>query len=170
VGLPIGLALRGSLFFNLGGVAGALLGAPSVSRWGSRPVLIVLGLGAIAALVTLGLLSASNTQGSEAVFAVSLLAIMTMAGVTTLGLQVTMYSVAAQAYPTRMRVSGVGWAQGLARLAGVLSSYAGTALLSLGHGVTPFFLGLALVLTVTLLGVFILQRHIRPAVDEGSVG
>jgi MFS transporter, AAHS family, 4-hydroxybenzoate transporter len=170
VGLPIELALRGSLFFNLGGVVGALLGAPSVSRWGSRPVLIVLGLGAIVALVALGVLPASvNTRDSAAVFAVTLLAIMTMAGVTTLGLQVTMYSVAAQAYPTRMRVSGVGWAQGLARLAGVLSSYAGIALLSLGHGVTPFFMGLALVLTVTLLGVCILQRHIRPAVEKSSV-
>lgn len=163
VGLPTGLALRGAVFFNLGGVAGALLGALAMNRWGSRPVLIVLAAAAVAVLCMLGLLPiGSSDRGAQAGSAGALMALMTAAGVAVLGVQVTMYSVAAHAYPTRMRVSGLGWAQGIARLGGIVSSVAGSLLLALGDGVAPFFFGIAAILLLTFIGVFALARHVAP--------
>ncbi|HEY0747895.1 MAG TPA: MFS transporter [Steroidobacteraceae bacterium] len=161
VGLSLGIALRCSLLFNLGGVAGALLGAKSMDRWGSKPVLITFALFAIAAFGALTwILWSADLRNSSIVFNVALLSVMTFAGLTVLGLQVAMYSVAAHAYPTSLRAGGVGWAQGIARLGGVLSSYAGSGLLALGHGLTPFFLGLAMMLSITLSGLLLLKRHL----------
>ena len=91
------------------------------------------------------------------------LALMTcllIAGAGVSGVQVQMYTVAASAYPTQLRATGVGWALGTARLGGVLSAFAGSVVQVLGSGLKPFFTSIALVIVVTFAGIALLRRHL----------
>jgi AAHS family 4-hydroxybenzoate transporter-like MFS transporter len=152
------VALRGSLVFNLGGVAGSVLAALAMNRYGSTPVVRALAVLGVVATAALGLVSPGPAGGGVP----TLLATMAVAGVAVLGLQVTMYGVAANAYPTALRATGVGWALGVARAGGVLSSFAGAALLALAPGGHAFFFGIAAVLAVAALGVAALRTRIAP--------
>jgi len=156
VGLSLATALHGLLLFNLGGVIGALLGAWWMGRAGSRPVLLTLA--GAAALSTLALGWVEATAEDHRALMVCLL----LAGVGVNGVQVQMYTVAASAYPTQLRATGVGWATGTARLGGVLSAFAGSVVQVLGSGLKPFFTGIAVVILVTFTGLVLLRRHLPP--------
>jgi AAHS family 4-hydroxybenzoate transporter-like MFS transporter len=160
VGLPLATANLGSFVFNLGGVFGALAGAGLMTRLGSRRVLATLAALAVgSALALAGLpLGAAPERG-----VVAMLWTMAVAGACVNGIQVGMYAVAAHVYPTAIRATGVGWALGFARLGGVLSAFAGSALLALDRGTASFFAGIALVLLLVLGGVILLRTHIPPA-------
>lgn len=158
-GLPLATAIHGSLTYNLGGVLGSLAGAVTMNRFGSRPVLLVFGLGAVTSTFAATFLQLSEPGGVPL-----LLAVLAAAGVCINGMQVGMYSVAAYIYPTTCRASALGWALGIARFGGILSSFAGSILLGFGGGAARFFGGIAAVLLLTLLGVAILRAHMpRPA-------
>jgi AAHS family 4-hydroxybenzoate transporter-like MFS transporter len=156
-GFPLATALHGSLVFNLGGVFGALAGAALMSRFGSRPVLSMFAVGAVISTFSLGLILLTQETSVA-----TLLLVMSISGACIIALQVGMYSVAAHVYPTVSRASGLGWALGIARLGGILSSFAGSALLAFGKGATTFFSGIAIVLMLTLLGIVLLKRQLPP--------
>lgn len=158
-GLPLATAIHGSLIFNLGGVLGSLAGAVTMNRLGSRPVLTVFGLGAVLSTFGAAFLPLSEPGG-----VLLLLAVLAAAGVCINGMQVGMYSVAAHIYPTSCRASALGWALGIARIGGILSSYA-----VFGGGAARFFGEIAVVLLLTLLGVALLRGHmLRPAPIAGA--
>jgi AAHS family 4-hydroxybenzoate transporter-like MFS transporter len=162
VGLPITAALRGSLVFNLGGVIGALIIATCMTRFGSRPVIVTFGIAAIALTLALGgLINTSNANSSL----VPLLSLMLVTGLAALGVQVGLYALAAYAYPTSCRASGVGAAVGVGRIGGIVSSFAGAAALAIGNGVTTFFVAICGVLTITTISVAFVTRHMPPARD-----
>ena len=162
VGLPITAALRGSLVFNLGGVIGALIIATCMTRFGSRPVIVTFGIAAIALTLALGgLINASNANSSL----VPLLSLMLVTGLAALGVQVGLYALAAYAYPTSCRASGVGAAVGIGRIGGIVSSFAGAAALAIGTGVTTFFVAVCAVLAITTISVAFVTRHMPPARD-----
>ncbi len=151
VDLPMSTALRGALVFNLGGVVASVIFAVCISRFGSSATLKVVGIGAVITTFAMGFIPPQSVS--------LLMVFMALAGGCILGMQVCMYAVAAHAYPTEIRSTGVGWAAGIARLGGIASSLVGGLLLTLGEGTTPFFVAVALVLVPTLLGVWLLQRH-----------
>jgi AAHS family 4-hydroxybenzoate transporter-like MFS transporter len=155
-GLPMGIALRGSLAFNLGGVVASFVLAVLMSRFGSRATLRVVA--ALAVAVTLAIAFIEVTPPDRGVLL--LLGAVTLAGATILGLQVCMFTVAANAYPTEVRSGGVGWASGIARIGGVLSSLVGGVLLTADGETTRFFVAIAIVLVAAFIGVYLLGRHI----------
>ena len=69
----------------------------------------------------------------------------------------TLFSVAAHVYPTHCRAAGVGWAQGVGRLGGVLSAFAGAIFIG-----TSFFTGIAATLTLTVVAIVVLRNHLPP--------
>jgi AAHS family 4-hydroxybenzoate transporter-like MFS transporter len=156
VGLPLATALRGLLLFNLGGVLGALAGAWWMGRVGSRRVLLVLAGAAALSTLALGWIEATPEAN------LALMGCLLIAGVGVSGVQVQMYTVAASAYPTQLRATGVGWALGTARLGGVLSAFAGSVVQALGSGLRPFFTSIALVVVATFVGIALLRRHLAP--------
>jgi AAHS family 4-hydroxybenzoate transporter-like MFS transporter len=154
VGLPIASAVRGLLIFNLFGVIGSLTASWLISRLGSRWIQALLCAIAIASLLQL-----RTIIGVPGV-AVSVWAVMTslaVAGFCIIAIQVTLFAVAAHVYPTQCRSIGVGWAQSMGRVGGIVSALAGAALADSG-----FFASIAGTLALTGLAILVLKNHLLP--------
>ncbi|HEY8536577.1 MAG TPA: MFS transporter [Vicinamibacterales bacterium] len=162
LGLDLATAVRGAFVYNLAGVIGALGNAWLIARFGSRWPLATLTAVGVLALVYLAFLSrsAQAAAGLQGMLP-ALMSGIAVAGLATNAVQIGMYGVAAHIYPTQCRSSGVGWALGVGRLGGILSSFAGGLLLTYAGG-AAFFAGVALVLGVTLASVLAVSRHIPP--------
>jgi AAHS family 4-hydroxybenzoate transporter-like MFS transporter len=164
VGLPVAAAIRGSLYFNIGGVLGALVGALLMNYFGSLRVTVGLGLVSIVSTVMIGQHPVFN--GAEAASAgVTLMALMSLAGVGINGLQTQLYVLAAHSFPTPLRATGIGSCGAIGRLGGVLSTGAGSVMFALGLSGGNFFLGLALVMVPTLLAMLAFRHHVQKLVD-----
>lgn len=164
--LDFRVAVTGSLFFNLGGVFGALAASGLTGRFGSRRVLGVVGVLAIVsviAIATNGVFTLDAASGSIT----ALMFAMAAAGGCINALQIVMFSVAAHAYPTFCRSTGVGWSLAVARFGGIVSSFAGAAFFAMGMRPRHFFFFIAGVLTLTFISVVAFRRHI-PATQRGA--
>jgi AAHS family 4-hydroxybenzoate transporter-like MFS transporter len=159
VGLDLAVTSTGLAVFNLGGVGGALLGAWLMDRFGSRwPMVLMAALGAVvAALIALVGIGASANP-------LLLFAALTILGAFIPGFQVMLFSLAALAYPTSMRASGVGAALAIGRLGAVGSSFLGSA--AIGYGPAGFFLMIAAAMAVSACGVMLVVRHTGSASER----
>lgn len=159
-GLDLATAVRASFVFNLAGVVGSVTNSWVIARHGSRWPLAGLAALAVAALIYLAQLriGPAPTHASNA----ALMAGVAMAGFSITAIQIGMYAVTANIYPTLCRSSGVGWALGTGRLGGILSSFGGAWLLGFG-GSAGFFGGIAAILTVTGAGLLVIRRHLPAA-------
>ena len=164
--LDFRVAVSGSLFFNLGGVFGALAASALTGRHGSRRVLTVLGAGAVASVLAIGAQRVFASDGASGSMAL-LMWTMALAGGCMNALQIGMFAVAAHAYPTFCRSTGIGWSLAVARFGGIVSSFAGAAFFALGMQARDFFFFIAGVLTLTFISVIALRRHI-PAIPRGT--
>jgi len=110
------------LFLNGGAVIGCLLGSKVADRVG--PKRVVTGTFILAAL-SLSLMTI------ELPFA-TLLLLISIAGVGTLGTQVLIYGFVATYYTTNTRAAGVAWCAGFGRLGGVAGPAVGGLITTLG--------------------------------------
>lgn len=165
--LDFGLAVSGSLLFNLGGVFGALLASGLIGRFGSKPVLAAFAAVAIVSVIAIGANNLFDAGGATSGLT-ALMWSMAAAGCCINALQIGMFSVSAHAYPTFCRSTGVGWSLAVARFGGILSAFAGASFFALGLTARNFFFVIAGVLTLALLGVLALRRHI-PATRPETV-
>jgi AAHS family 4-hydroxybenzoate transporter-like MFS transporter len=156
VGFALDQAVRSGLVFNLAGIGGSLLNAWLIARIGSRLPLVLMASIAIFALVGLTCVAAF---GGDALPLVYYFAAIAAAGFGIHALQTGLYIVSAHVFPTECRTSGVGFASGAGRIGGILSSFAGGALLAAG-GAAGFFVGIAIVLLLAVAGLLALRRHI----------
>ena len=139
--------------FNLGGVAGAIVGALVIQRIGSR--LALLGMTALsiaAALVMAGL--PPSTQA----FARTMM-LFAVTGALMNAVQATMYALAAHMFPASIRGTGVGTTVAVGRVGNVLASYVGSWALVAG-GPPLFFMAWAAALTIVLVAFAVIRRHI----------
>lgn len=165
--LDFRLAVTASLYFNLGGIVGALVASVLTSRFGSRPVLTACGAIAVASAIGIGangVFDADPATGSIA----TLMWTIAAAGGAINGLQIGMFLVAANVYPTYCRSTGVGWSLALARFGGIVSAFAGASFFAAGLMTRDFFFVIAAVLAVAFLGVLALRRHISATRHEAS--
>jgi AAHS family 4-hydroxybenzoate transporter-like MFS transporter len=159
LGMDLATAVRGSLIFNSAGLIGALLVSWLMSRLGSRWTQALLGAVGAAALFAVGQIVLAVERGSGSLSTSSIMAGFAVAGFCILAVQVTMYAVAAHVYPTACRSAGVGWAQGMGRIGGVVSAFAGAFIMSRA-GSAGFFFAVTGVLMITVAGILALRRHI----------
>lgn len=170
LGLDFSTAVRGALVFNLAGVAGALFLSWVISRLGSRrPLAAAATVAAVSLLFLAWLARAASASTEPHVPLAALMVGIALAGFSITAIQVGMYAVAAHIYPTECRASGVGWALGIGRLGGIVSSFAGALLVASAAHESRFFFGIASVLSMTLLGILVLRRHI-PSTAAASGG
>lgn len=161
LGLGLPTAVRGLLVFNLAGVVGALSLSLLIPRRGSRWLLAACAICAAASAAWLAWLTHSAGIGAD-LPVTALMTGLALAGFTTIAIQVGMFPVMAHVYPVQSRSTGVGWAIGLGRLGGILSSFAGGWFIVHMGGDSGFFAGVALTLAVTFVAVVALRNHIPP--------
>lgn len=133
-GYAFGSSLTFLLVLNVGGIAGSLIGGWLADRWNTKHVLtLFFTLNAIS-LTVMGI-------QPNIVFLYILVAI---AGATSIGSQIILYSFASQFYPTEVRSTGVGWASGVGRIGGIIGPVVGGALLALSLPFQQNFMVLAI--------------------------
>ena len=132
-GFSSSLASAGITAFNLGGLAGALAGGLSITRWGSRTAM--LSFTAMAA-VSAAIMSRMTYAPGAAAFPI--LAMLAVTGGMINAVQSTMFALAAHVYPAGIRATGVGAGASFGRLGAVISGYVGVWALDF-HGPASFF-------------------------------
>jgi AAHS family 4-hydroxybenzoate transporter-like MFS transporter len=160
LGFDLTTAVKGSFYFNLAGIVGAIANAWLIARIGSRVPVAMMSAIAAAALFLLGVIIPAAGAGPAPPVAL-LMAGIAAAGLGINALQIGMYAVSAHIYPTVCRSTGVGWALGAGRIGGILSAFFGGALLAQAGG-RGFFVGVAWALVLALVGVLLIRRHIPP--------
>jgi MFS transporter, AAHS family, 4-hydroxybenzoate transporter len=155
-GFDVGTASYGLTAFNVGGVIGAILGAMSIMRLGSRISMLTMAAGAVAGAAVLSVMPI-GPQNTFQVFAM-----LGWTGGLINAVQTTMYALAAHVYPTSIRATGVGTAVGFGRIGGVLSPSVGQMALDSG-GASGYFRMIAMTMTVAFVALAGVGRHIPRA-------
>ena len=151
-GLSAASAATVLAFNNAGGVVGTLLVGAALSR--IRPVVALLGA-CIASGVAIAAIGVSAGHYTGLLFAASL------AGFFASAAGGTMIAVAAEAYPTEARATGIGWALGFGRLGSIAGPLAAGLLVAHGLPIAQFYLAAAIPAFVAAGFVFLLSRRLR---------
>ena len=153
-GFSSSIASTGITAFNLGGVAGALVGGLCIARWGSRrSMLAMTGL----AVASAGLMSVTPPVAGAALLPIMLM--LTATGALINGVQTTMYALAAHVYPAAIRATGVGTAVSFGRIGAVLTGFIGAWALEHG-GPGLFFAVIATAMAVCFVALASVRRHV----------
>jgi len=150
-------ATSGILYFNFGGVVGAILASLIITRLGSRS--IMLGL-AVAAVLSALVLSQLTISAAAPLYPV--LTMLTLIGAFINALMVATYALAAHVYPTAVRATGVGAAVSVGRFGAVLSAGVGSWMLDRG-GYAYFFIMMAGAMAISFVSLAFIRRHIQQA-------
>jgi AAHS family 4-hydroxybenzoate transporter-like MFS transporter len=153
-GLSPGVANTGMTAFNLGGVAGALIGGRLLTHFGSRRTMVTMAAAAV--LCAFGM-SRMEIAAQSAVGPIVIMLIVT--GALINGVQTTMYALAAHVYPTAIRAGGVGTAVAFGRSGAIVTGYAGPWALEY-RGSESFFWLMAAALIVTSIALATVRRHV----------
>ena len=124
-GVQDSAALLATSLATLGGIVGALVLGVAMDR--TRIGVAAAVLGPLATIASVSLLAWILT-GGESTVAVG--ALCFTLGFGAIGLAAALTSVAAQAYPTAVRATGIGWAFGVSRMGGLFAPALGGALLA----------------------------------------
>jgi MFS transporter, AAHS family, 4-hydroxybenzoate transporter len=154
-GLGIAVASNGMAAFNLGGVAGAILGGMMIARLGSKPTMLGMSAGAIAGALVLAIMPIAVTSG-----ALPIIIMLGYTGGLINAVQTTMYALAAHVYPTMVRATGVGTAAAVGRTGAVISTYAGSWALDAG-GSHAFFGLMAAAMMSVFVCLALVRRHVQ---------
>ena len=155
--IQAGYSLGASMLFlfalNIGGMVGAIGGGILADKFHLKPVLaIMFALGA-AALILLG-------YNSPQLVLYTLIAI---AGATTIGSQILLYTFVAQYYPKSVRTTAMGWASGIGRIGAIVGPILTGALLTLELSHQTNFLFIAIPGLIAATAIFLV--NLSAAVD-----
>jgi AAHS family 4-hydroxybenzoate transporter-like MFS transporter len=148
----------------VGSVAAGML----TRRFGSRRVLIAVGVVLVVLLVVLAfIIQTLPAHPVEQQRVAVLVMIGVAAAVFSAGIA-TLYVVMALGYPQSCRSAGIGFGIFLGRVGAIGASGFGGALLDLGHGsVLPFFGILTLSAILVSAAPLVIDRHVPPARSNG---
>ena len=156
--IQAGYSLGASMLFlfalNIGGMVGAIGGGVLADKFHLKPVLTTMfALGAVS-LILLG-------YNSPQVVLYTLIAI---AGATTIGSQILLYTFVAQYYPTAVRTTAMGWASGIGRIGAIVGPILTGALLTLELSHQTNFLFIAIPGIIAAIAIFLV--NLSAAVDS----
>ena len=134
LGYKAGVTSSAVALFAIGGLFGAIGGGILFGRIGSRHALSLLIGGAVVTALALLFLPI----GPGGIGAGRLLVLLFIAGIFIPGGQVSLFSLAGQAYPTAIRATAVGFTAAFGRIGAVASGLVGPLLLPAG---SPGFYG-----------------------------
>jgi AAHS family 4-hydroxybenzoate transporter-like MFS transporter len=134
MGIAVDLAVIAAALMQIGGIAGALILGRVVDRFGPYIVLPLAYLLAAVCIVGIGYAAGSVLVTMVAVFG---------AGFGVVGSQNCNNAVAAKFYPTGIRSTGVGWANGIGRSGSIIGPTVGGMLLAHNMDIRNIFIASA---------------------------
>jgi AAHS family benzoate transporter-like MFS transporter len=149
-GYSLGSALTFTLLYNLGAIAGSVLGAWLGDKFNIKHVLV-----AFYAMGTVSLTLMGHTKSTELLFLV-----VFVVGASTLGTQVLAYAYAGEFYPTAMRSTGVGFAGGVGRLGAILGPILIGGLVALQLPLAQNFMAIGLAGLVGAVAVMLINHRL----------
>lgn len=156
--IQAGYSLGASMIFlfalSIGGMVGAIGGGVLADKFHLKPVLTVMFAAGGAALLLLG-------YNSPQIVLYSLIAV---AGATTIGSQILLYTFVAQYYPTAVRTAAMGWASGVGRIGAIVGPILTGALLTLELSHQMNFLFIAIPGVIAAVAIFFV--NLNAAVDN----
>lgn len=138
---------------NLGGVAGAILAALVIQRFGSRVTMLSLSAMSVAVALILAVMPLDPNAS------LGLFVMVAVLGLLMNATQTTMYALAAHVYPTEIRGTGVGTAVAVGRVGHLLSAYVGDW--ALAGGPPMYFLSVAVTMAIVFGSLALVRRHIE---------
>lgn len=150
-GIDVKTASFGLALFNFGGVAGCLVAAWAIGRFGSRLGILTMAGGAVLGAVFLAVMPLS--PATETLLQV----VLCVEGFFLLGAQGSLYALATHVYPAVIRSTGLGAAAGFGRAGAIVSAYVGSAALAVGSG--AFFGVVVGCLVIAFVAVAIVNIH-----------
>jgi AAHS family benzoate transporter-like MFS transporter len=135
------------LALNLGAMLGAILGGYLGDKFNLHNTIIVFFL--IAAI------SISQLGFKNSTFILYLFS--AIAGATTNGTSILMYSLVAQSYSSDLRTKGIGWASGIGRLGAIIGPQIGGILLSKSLPFQQNFYAFAFAGVIAALSIIIVK-------------
>ncbi len=159
--IQAGYSLGASMLFlfalNIGGMVGAIGGGVLADKFHIKPVLTTMfTLGAVA-LILLGYNSPQLV----------LYSLIFVAGATTIGAQILLYTFVAQYYPTAVRTTAMGWASGVGRIGAIVGPILTGALLTLHLPHQTNFLFIAVPGLIAAIAIFLV--NLTAAVESKKV-
>jgi AAHS family 4-hydroxybenzoate transporter-like MFS transporter len=152
-GFALSVSSTGIAAFNLGGVAGAVSGALLITRTGSRVAMLAMAGGAIAGAIALMVSPLTPLATTR------LLVLLTLTGGLINAVQTTMYALATNVYPARIRAIGVGTAIAVGRLGAITSGYTGAWTIG-AAGALSYFGMMGVAMTVCAVALAVVRAHI----------
>lgn len=156
--IQAGYSLGASMLFlfalNIGGMIGAIGGGALADKFHLKPVLTIMFVAGAVALILLG-------YNSPQIVLYTLIAI---AGATTIGSQILLYTFVAQYYPTAVRTTAMGWASGIGRIGAIVGPILTGALLTLELTHQMNFLFIAIPGIIAAIAIFLV--NLSAAVDS----
>lgn len=163
VGVPQSQALLATSLSTLGGIVGGIGLGVLTDRSRAGYKIIILGP-VVTVLATLGLVADMGTGASVGIAILACVAL----GAGIVGVGTTLTAVVAQAYPTELRSTGIGWAAGFSRLGAIFAPVVGGDLLTAGYSSQTILL-YSLVPTVLLAVLIAVYAAVgRPFVESAD--
>ncbi|MEU2000949.1 MFS transporter [Rhodococcus sp. NPDC019627] len=148
-GYPLGAALSFLLTLNVGGAAGALIGAVLADRYGIKPVTATFFV-----IAAVSLLLVATAPPLAVIYLLVLLA-----GVGTTGTQILLNTFVGTFYPASSRATGLGMALGVGRIGAIIGPTYGGLFVALGAGTTWQLLAFAVPAVVGAVLTLLVPRH-----------
>jgi len=142
-----------SIYLYVGGLIGTASVGFLMDRIGAGRVVVTLSLATAATIVAIGMIPFGTAAFALAFF---------LSGYCQTATQAGLNALCAQAYPSRIRSTGIGWAFGLARIGGIVGPLLGGIAISLTLGLATIYKLTALMPLVVAILLFALQRRLVP--------
>ena len=155
VGFDIGFASRTLFFWTLGSMAGTLLSGWCMGRIGAQNTATIFAAASVAVLAVLTFMRIEPDVGWLVIM------LLPAAGFSVAGVVTMLYTIAAEIYPTAMRATGIGLADAVGRVGGIVSAFAGVYVLNQA-GAFGFFFSI-LCMAVLTLAILVVFRPRKPA-------
>lgn len=149
-GYELSQASKPVVALNIGGALGPFVFSWLIQKWGSRLVLAGCFLLGALSMMILG-------QVSSSIDLIIILAFF--AGFFIVGGQISLNSLSSYIYPTSIRSTGVGWANGIGRIGAIIGPLLAGALITLSLGLNVYFIVFGFMCLITATATIFIHNH-----------
>jgi AAHS family 4-hydroxybenzoate transporter-like MFS transporter len=151
LGASVSMAALVASMLQVGGIVGTITLSRVIDRFSFRALALTYLMAAVM-IAAIGLSGASIGMLTAAIFG---------AGFCVVGGQIAANGLCSTRYPTAIRATGVGWANGIGRIGSITGPLAGGVLLAAHWGPGPLFIAAALPALVACGAAVALSRRTR---------